>query len=87
MSAHILGEIVEIDVYDWAILWFVFLVVYATNQVLQAVFPILREGLAPLYTICVAFAVIQIGLVVMAVVGFRSLAYIRCICVYAYMYI
>jgi len=77
MSAKILAHIVEIEVYDWAVLWVVFLLIYASNQLLQAIFPVLREGLAPLYTICVAFAILQVVLVIFAVLGFRSLAYIR----------
>ena len=60
MSAKILAHIVEIEVYDWAVLWVVFLAIYAFNQILQAVFPVLKEGLAPLYTLCLAFALLQV---------------------------
>ena len=33
--------------------------------------------LAPVYTIVITFVVLQVGLVIMAVLGFRALAYIR----------
>jgi hypothetical protein len=77
MSAHVLTHIVEIEVYDWAVLWVIFLLIYGINQLLQLIFPSLREGLAPVYTIVCTFALLQVVLVVMAVLGFRALAYIR----------
>lgn len=77
MSAKILAEIVEIEVWDWTILWVLMFIIFFINSVLQSIFPMLNEGLAPVYLICVMFALVQVGLVLAAVLAFRSLAYIR----------
>eukprot|EP00290_Baffinella_frigidus_P026935 CAMPEP_0180221312 /NCGR_PEP_ID=MMETSP0987-20121128/19789_1 /TAXON_ID=697907 /ORGANISM="non described non described, Strain CCMP2293" /LENGTH=814 /DNA_ID=CAMNT_0022182683 /DNA_START=95 /DNA_END=2539 /DNA_ORIENTATION=- len=75
--AKVLAEVVEITVLDWAFLWFTFLCLFTLMVLAQAIYPPLGKGDNPVYVICSGFGLLQVTLVVFAVIGFRSLAYIR----------
>ena len=75
--AKVLAHVVEITVVDWSVLWFVFLLLFFLMVVAQYIYPPMREGDMPVYIICAGYGLLQVTVVVVAVLGFRALAYIR----------
>eukprot|EP00960_Hanusia_phi_P074515 768260-Hanusia_phi.AAC.1 len=77
MIAKNLAEVVEITVWDWAVLWSVFLLLFVLNALVQTLLPSMKDGDMPIYAVCAGFAVLQLALLILAVLGFRWLAYIK----------